>query len=1137
MPSIQRRHTARAQILLLAVAFLFTVALALVPATSPAHSGHSHGLSRFDGRIPGQPDYQKIGGVITRFDAKAREYVVKRPGEPAMRAHVESDAPGAAVGVEAIGGYYPLPLEERKPVCATSGHRIIVVRAYDRGTGTADEEDTHIRSLVGRMNWKFMQQAQLSSEGDKTVQMKVDCDARGTVTVTDVEIQTGSRGPGFDTTDGNISVLDASGYVMYTTLGEPRNTDAIKYLIFYDRDLSGGAFVGIGWLWRDPDKSSADTDIPGANSNRIGTTSAVISRNPGYTLDGSDSWESSIPVHELLHVMGAAFTRDTGDPVEWTSAPYANTGFHCVDGIDILCYQSGTSTEGSYTETRCPKSAGYGSAEGVAIDCRFDTYFDAREETGEWLNRWWNIGGVENPFLVEGEASARGIESDVNGDQRSDLVAVDFEGTAHVFRGTDSGIEASTSTTSLSGQVDPALYDGGGHYLIDTADVTGEGRSDLVTMNSSGGVYVHKGTLYNAFAPAIEARPTSLKPVMNGSGDFEPIAVADMNGDGRGDLVGLDGATQNKMINTFLGQPNGTFAAPLTNGWTIDSPLFDGVGRRPLDIADVNGDGYADIVTIEETNGLVTTFKGTAAGTVGGANYQLSVIVDPVFNDGRGVEPVGVGDVTGDGKADLLFLDAGTLKLYQGKDNGSGTPNWVTTPITAYAGSIDSSLLDGRGQDLVALLDYNRDGRADLVSVDDQGDTLNYTAQSNGTFASPVTNAGSISSSRLDRGGQEMASEKPFVRRTECSAGGCRWPPARAGPEDTNGDGRSDLITVDSGGTAHVYRGTDTGIEASTSTASLSGQVDPALYDGGGHYLIDTVDVTGDGRSDLITMGSAGGIYVYPGKADRTFLPAGTPQLASLKPVMNGSGDFQPIAVADVDADGHADLVGLDVTTLKAYRGQSNGTFGSAVTNPYVFNPALLDGVGQYFLDVIDVTGDGRADMVGMNNSTVLVYQGQADGSFSNYTSIPIDPIFDNGTGEEPVGMGDVNLDGKADLLTLSGSTLKLRSGQANGTFATATNPYAGSIDSSLLDGRGQDLVALLDYNRDGRADLVALDDQGDTLNYTAQSNGTFASPVTNAGSISSTRLGSTGQEMASEKPFIRRAGCLSTGCRWPPGR
>ena len=719
-----------------------------------------------------------------------------------------------------------------------------------------------------------------------------------------------------------------------------------------------------------------------------------------------------------------------------------------------------------------------------------------------------------------------GVDSDIDGDSHPDLITVDSDGTAHVFRGSATGIEASVSTTSLTEQVDPALLDGFGHYLIDTVDVSGEGRADLITIKSSGGVYVHKGTIYGGFGAAGAAQLTSLRPVMNGAGDTEPIALADVDGDRDADLVVMKG-----LVTVYRNNGDGTFESTGLTSLIGNSALLDRSGQYFLDAADVTGDGRADLVGMNAV-GSAYVFKGDSSGSFVTPGVTTASI-NPIMDDGRGEEPVGLADINLDGKADLVTLDGTTLKLRAGNSDGT-----FATATAAYSGSIDSSLLDSRGQELIGLFDYTRDGRADLVAVDDQGDTLSYAAQSNGTFASPVTSTGSIFSSRLDVDGQEMASEKPFLRRAACSAGGCGWPPARAAPDDVDGDARSDLVTVDMDGTAHVFRGSATGIEAGVSTTSLTEQVDPALLDGFGHYLIDTVDVTGEGRADLVTMGSSGGVYLHKGKADRTFAAA-TAQLTSLRPIMNGAGDVEPIALADVDGDRDNDLVVMK-GLVTVYRNNGDGTFESTGLTSLIGNSALLDRSGQYFLDAADVTGDGRADLVGMNAvGSAYVFKGDSSGSFvtPGVTTASINPIMDDGRGEEPVGLADINLDGKADLVTLDGTTLKLRAGNSDGTFATATAAYSGSIDSSLLDSRGQELIGLFDYTRDGRADLVAVDDQGDTLSYAAQSNGTFASPVTSTGSIFSSRLDVDGQEMASEKPFLRRAACSAGGCGWPPAR
>jgi hypothetical protein len=79
------------------------------------------------------------------------------------------------------------------------------------------------------------------------------------------------------------------------------------------------------------------------------------------------------------------------------------------------------------------------------------------------------------------------------------------------------------------------------------------------------------------------------------------------------------------------------------------------------------------------------------------------------------------------------------------------------------------------------------------------------------------------------------------------------------------------------------------------------------------------------------------------------------------------------------------------------------------------------------------------------------------------------------------------------------------------------------------------ELVGLLDYSRDGFADLVAIDSAGDVRTYTANRDATFAAPSTSAGSIDSIRHHATGHEAASSRPLVARPGCVPSGCNWPP--
>ena len=729
----------------------------------------------------------------------------------------------------------------------------------------------------------------------------------------------------------------------------------------------------------------------------------------------------------------------------------------------------------------------------------------------------WNPGGP-------GTAKPHSVES-------NDLVTVDASGTANVFGGWEEGIDLTEPVKSLEGQLDPALLDGKGHYLLDVADVDDNGNSDLITVKDDGKVLVHPGQEDRTLGAALDTG-ISLPPVMNGAGNNEPIAVADVTGDGFGDLVAFVGLGLGSM-KVYKGQSDGKFSTSPVSSLSLNSALRDGTGHYFLDVIDVDGDGRADLVSME-TGSSAEVFRGQADGTFAAATG--GGVPDPIMNDGVGHEPVGLGDVNADGMADLVTLDGSTLKLWTGKADGA-----FSSSVTAYGSSVDSSLLDDTGKELLGLLDYDGDGRSDLVAADDSGDLSAYRAQSDGKFADPVVAGGDIISVRRDETGHEFAIQKPFFRRAQCVSDGCPWPPVGPAESDVNADGRSDLVTLHSSGTAYVYRGTDNAIAVTAPGTSFEGTMDPALYDGSGHYVIDVADVNADRRADFVTQTDDGTVFVHPGKLDRTFA-AGVEAYT----VDEGLQDVEPIAVADVDADGYPDLVQAavedDEGLILVVPGTAAGTFSGEdeeISLQGVVDSALFDGAGQYFLDAIDVDGDERADLVSMTAGTVRVHKGQPSGEFSApIAAANVDPVMDNGSGKEPVGLGDVTGDGRADLLALdSNGVLKLYAGKADATFGNPATPYSGTIDSSLMDGTGHDLIGLLDHNRDGRADLLSVDAKGRVSVYTSLSNNTLSSPgVLSGGSIPSNRFGrSNAHQMATAKPFLRRAGCAPSGCNWPP--
>ena len=125
-----------------------------------------------------------------------------------------------------------------------------------------------------------------------------------------------------------------------------------------------------------------------------------------------------------------------------------------------------------------------------------------------------------------------------------------------------------------------------------------------------------------------------------------------------------------------------------------------------------------------------------------------------------------------------------------------------------------------------------------------------------------------------------------------------------------------------------------------------------------------------------------------------------------------------------------------------------------------------------------DVNGDGRDDIVGIGEAQVFVALGQRDGTFSE-----IRPVLDGfGVGWEGDIqfrlLGDVNGDGRIDIVGFEESQVVAALGQRDGTFG-AIQPVLHGF--GLKNGwRGKRLPRFLgDVNGDGRDDIVGFGDDG----------------------------------------------------------
>lgn len=564
---------------------------------------------------------------------------------------------------------------------------------------------------------------------------------------------------------------------------------------------------------------------------------------------------------------------------------------------------------------------------------------------------------------------------------------------------------------------------------------------------------------------------------------FDPTTVAtgDFNHDGNPDLIYVDGAGQGQhTLHVLLGRGDGTFA----QGQNIVLPPGFCISQCTINIADISGDGLPDLIIGGgvEINPKIVVFLGNADGTFQAAIVSNLTPTPGAFSSANGL--MAVGDFNGDGALDLAVgIPFGGIRILLGDKTGNFTE---TTPLSTSTPSTD-----------LHAVDLNHDGHLDLLALGQfaSGGFSVLFGNGDGTFQFPVLHqigAGFKGYfADFDGDGQpDILSEftPAFnIRQLVFIKGnpdGTFAPPLVIGQlpadfniatvaiGDFNQDGILDLELSNHTGVGILLG--QPGLTFGPTITSLSGG---ALFPGSLIPLVNSpaqADFNKDGHLDL-AMPAAGGIVLLMGNGDGSF--------QSKAQVYDVGTAVTTIAVADFNGDKLPDIaVATGAPIPRLLLEQADGTFVLAA------DPNTTPGSGPGSLAVGDFNGDGHADLeMGPNtfNGVPTLVFGDGQGHFSAPVTVST----------ASPAIADFNGDGRSDMAffnfsfgaCIPGCPLVVSLGQTNNTFLTK---------STLLTGIQGNVIAIGDLNGDGKQDVV-LNEGGFLQVYLGNGDGTFTKGVT----------------------------------------
>ncbi len=326
-----------------------------------------------------------------------------------------------------------------------------------------------------------------------------------------------------------------------------------------------------------------------------------------------------------------------------------------------------------------------------------------------------------------------------------------------------------------------------------------------------------------------------------------------------------------------------------------------------------------------------------------------------------------IGDLNGDGKADMAVANSGSNNVTVLLGNGSG----------GFTPSSGSPFAVGNSPASITIGDFNGDGIPDLAVANSMDNTVTLLiGNGSGGFTATL-----------------RPIHLPKVHRLVPTGGH----PQSMMVGDFNGDGNADLAVADFGGG-------DVTVLLGNGAAGFTPATGSPFAAGTNPFSLTVADFNGDGHADIAVANQGGNnVTVLLGDGTGAFTPAAaSPFAVGNHPNSVAAGDFNGDGKQDLAIANNAD------NTVTVLLGNGSGGFTPAAGSPFA------GGLGPYSIAVTDVNGDGKLDLAvaGATNGDVTVLLGDGTGAFAVETGSP----FPAGIVSVAVATGDFNGDGRVDF-------------------------------------------------------------------------------------------------------------------------